>query len=147
MKPLTFLDFSGLVIRTKNIETQVQVLTQANRKQEEEIEDLRYRTMNRESEIHYLEEEIKKTKTLTTEKLKQLSEKTNKTLSDSGKAYQGVLNLGRIIDVIFDELPEEIVKPLRSKIGETIKTEQLKGIETLKNQIEEAKKLNKRKIE
>jgi integrase len=58
MKPLTFLDFSGLVTRTKNIETQVQVLTEANRKQEAEIEDLRYLAHGRGTEIEGLKNEF-----------------------------------------------------------------------------------------
>jgi integrase len=62
MEALTFLDFSGLVTSTKNIGTQVQVLTEANRKQQAEIEDLRYLAHDRGSEIHHLEEEIQQSK-------------------------------------------------------------------------------------
>jgi integrase len=57
MKSLTFLDFSGLETRTKNIETQVQILTEANRKYEEEIETLRWDVHNSDQQIEQLQKE------------------------------------------------------------------------------------------
>ena len=81
---------------------------------------------------------MKKRESRTSEELRRLKEETSKIVLETNTAYHQVLNLGKIIDVIFDELPEEITKPIMSKIGEKIKMEQHKKIATLENQLEEA---------
>jgi integrase len=78
MKPLTFLDFSGLVTRTKNIETQVQVLTEANTKQEDEMWKLRKKDIEREDILRSLVKAVDKLKVdkdRSEKKMKQVSKK------------------------------------------------------------------------
>jgi integrase len=78
MKPLTFLDFSGIVSRTKNIETQVQVLTEANRKQEKEIDDFRKKGIEREDILQSLVKAVNKLKVDKDSSEKKMKEVTKK---------------------------------------------------------------------
>jgi integrase len=78
MKSLTFLDFSGLVTRTRNMETQVQVLTEANTKQDDEIWDLRKKDTEREDILRSLVKAVNKLKVDKDTSEKKMKEVTKK---------------------------------------------------------------------
>jgi integrase len=78
MKALTFLDFSGIETITKNIETQVQVLTESKTKQEEEIWNLRKIDTEREDILQSLVKAVEKLKADKGKAEKKMKEVTKK---------------------------------------------------------------------
>lgn len=126
MKALTFLDFSGLETRTKNIETQFQVLREINMKQQEEIESLRWDVHNsgqyieelqkvRETEIKKLNQQMLKIDT----KIKQVTDRTG-ILNEYVAAVQ---ESGRGLDVT--DVPKHVI----DKFKRTLSKEDRKDFE------------------